>query len=324
MLGFKSTDTTQHPDAGDRDIYLLGISSSGLQLARVGINDLKKYTKYTFYDPVTRTFTAKSPDRSTKDPKRVYLPGTYSSGSVFYSPYFKTFIMVYFNKMADSTFYMRYLDLDKPLPADATWVTGGKNGEGLVPEDAEALVKYAWSVEQKLWVSPTVKGFNYAGMAHPEFFNRQYFAPSLYPDSTSRERRTNAWYGSDLVAEKNAGSDGKHLLLSWTAQLQSGLNNGIYQVQLAMVEFDDITPNPAASTQSASSPTTTPSAPNSASSTKGGHKPVNTAMNMVEKGEGSSLSSFLGCGKQGNNGASGVFGYLGSVVGMLGLLALDL
>ena len=324
LLGFKSTDATQDSDNGDRDIYLLGMTSSGLQLARVGVNDLNNYKKYTFYDPEMRLFTSKSPDPTSKDPKKVYLPGTYSSGSVFYSPYFKTFVMVYFNKMVDSTFYMRYLNLDQPLSADAIWVTGGKDGEGIVPEDAEALVKYAWSAEQKLWVSPTVKGFNYAGTAHPEFFNRQYFAPSLYPDNTSKQRRMNTWYGSNLVAEKSAGGDGKHLLLSWTAQLHSGQNNGIYQVQLAMLEFDDITPEPAMPTQSPSSPAAALTTMTSASSTKGGRKPVNTALNMIEKGGGSSLNSFLGYGRQGEYGASGIRGWIASVVGMVGIMAFDL
>lgn len=319
LLGFMSTDAAKDYDARYRDFYLLGMTTFGLQLARVGMNDLNQYGKYTFYNPETREFTTKPPDPSTKEPREIYLPGSYSSGSVFYSPYFKTFVMVYFNKMVDSTFYMRFLDLDAPLATDPVWITGGKNGEGIVPEDAEALVKYAWSTEQKLWVSPTAQSFNYAGLAHPEFFNRQYFAPSLYPSSTAKERRLNAWYGSGLVNEKTAGSDGKYLLLSWTAQLKSGTNNGIYQVQLAVLEFDDIPPNPAVSTGVASKPVATSTASDSASSTRQGHKPVNTDMNMIEKGQGNALGSFLGFD---DNKISAISGWTAMAVLMVELASL--
>ena len=308
LMGFKSTSTTQDMDAGDRDIYLLGMTNSGLQLARVGINDMKAYGKYVFYDPETRSFSTTSPDPSLKDPKRIYLPGTFSSGSIFYSPYFSTFVMIYFNKMVDSTFYMRYLNLDSPLGADPIWVTAGKNGEGVMHEDAEALVKYAWSPEQKLWVSPTSKGgFNYAGLAHPEFFNRQYFAPSLYPDSTPQKRRINDWYGSSLISEKDAASDGKSILLSWTAQLRGGVDQGIYQVQLAVLTFDDIPPNlPASGSSPGSRPTATRSS--SASPTNDGHRPINTAVNMIEKGQSSSRFSFLGYSESMGGILSGLVG----------------
>ncbi len=322
LLGFKSTNVNQDSEAGDRDVYLLGMTNSGLQMARVGTNDLKVYSQYTFYDPETRTFTTTSPDPNLKDPKNIYLPGTFSSGSIFYSPYFSTFVMIYFNRMVDSTFYMRYLNLDNPLGADTTWVTGGKNGKGILPEDAEALVKYVWSSEQGLWASPTSKGgFNYAGIAHPEFFNRQYFAPSLYPDETSQKRRVNDWFGSSIISEKDAGGDGRNILLSWTGQLRGGLNSGIYQVQLAMLTFDDIPPNPAATASSSSYGATATSA-SSASSTKDGHGPVNTAMNMIEKGQGSSLSSFLGYGKHGvgRRSASRAREFL--LLGMFGMAAL--
>ena len=54
------------------------------------------------------------------------------------------------------------------------------------------------------------------------------------------EQRRNEWYGSDIVPERDAGGDGRHLLLSWTLQLQGGADNGIYQIWLAKVEFDDL------------------------------------------------------------------------------------
>lgn len=58
--------------------------------------------------------------------------------------------------------------------------------------------------------------FNYAGMAHPEYFNTQYFPQSLYPPDTPAKQQVNEWYGPGT-----AGVDGKSLLLSWTAQVSS-------------------------------------------------------------------------------------------------------
>jgi hypothetical protein len=245
LLGYLSTDAIGDPSASERDVYLLGMTRTGLQLARVGLDDLHAFDKYTFFNPKTRSFSTSPPPLEVSDSTQIYLPGTFSSGSVFYSPYFSTFIMIYFNKMVDSTFYIRYLNLEDPLVDDEIWIMGGKNGNGIGPEDAEALVKYPWSREQKLYASPPGKGgFNYAGMAHPEYFNRQYFANSLYPDSILDDERRNNWYGSDLIPEENTRPDGKHLLLSWTSQVQEKGNPGIYEVQLAMVEFDDIPVRP--------------------------------------------------------------------------------
>lgn len=319
LLGYKSEK--QDSDPGDRDIYALGVADNGLQLARVAINDIKDWSRYKFYDPENQDFSNTPPKPHTSDHKKIYLPGSYSSGSVFYSPYFSTFVMIYFNSMADSTFYMRYLDLDRPVEADSGWPTGGRNGEGIVPEDAEALVKYAWSAEQTLWTSPAKQGgFNYAGNAHPEFFNRYYFAPTLYPVATPKAKRINDWYGASLLTEAEAGGDGKNLLLSWTAQLQSGLNNGIYEVQLALLEFGDIPTKPAASATAGPSAT----ALKPASSSKHGHDAVSTAVNMIEKGNGQSVTSLLGYRKEGWMGLSGAFGVAVLLIGLLGVGGLRL
>ena len=215
ILGYQSTDAGSERDSSIRDVYLLGMTASGLQLARVSMNDLKNFSKYRFWEPQGQNFSARPPDLRLQNASQIYLPGTFSSGSIFFSPYFKTFIMVYFNKMVDSTFYIRYLQLNGPLGQDATWIIGGKNGKGLEAEDAEALVRYTWSAEQKLYASPPGPGgFNYAGMAHPEYFNTQYFPRSLYSSSTPLKNRVNGWYGPG-----SAGVDGKTLLLSWTSQV---------------------------------------------------------------------------------------------------------
>ncbi|KAL8753090.1 MAG: hypothetical protein Q9199_005289 [Rusavskia elegans] len=257
VLGYTSTAKPQ--DLNDRDVYLFGMTEAGLQLARASVGQLTDFSKYSFWDPTQLRFIKNPPELSEKDFKRVYLPGTFSSGSIFYSPYFNTFLMVYFNKYVDSTFRIRFLDLNAPVGDDPTWPKQGKHGKGIAPEDVEALVKYAWSPEQELYKSPPAKGgFNYAGMAHPEYFNREYFAPTLYPKGTSASERRNQWYGSSLVSEKKAGGDGKHLLLSWTSQLRGGFGSGIYQVQLAKVEFDTIPDNPQGDFPSAAVSSSTP------------------------------------------------------------------
>lgn len=164
LLGYKSTDTTTDNDDGDRDVYLIGMTNSGLQLARAGINDLTDFAKYTFWNGPGQDFSEIPPMPSVNDTAQIYVPGSFSSGGIMYSPYFKTFIMIYFNKMVDSTFYIRYLTLNDPTEEDKTWLAGGKHGKGIVAEDVEALIRYRWSAEQKLWESPIGKGgFNYAG-----------------------------------------------------------------------------------------------------------------------------------------------------------------
>ncbi|KAL8656465.1 MAG: hypothetical protein Q9210_000258 [Variospora velana] len=243
LLGYTSTANPQ--DLDKRDVYLLGITDGGLQLARARQEVLTDFSKYRFWDPVELKFINRPPKVDEKDYKKIYLPGSFTYGSIFYSPYFNTFIMVYFNKFVDSTFRIRFLDLNNPVGQDPVWPKQGKHGSGIAAEDIEALVKYGWSPEQELYKSPPGKGgFNYAGMAHPEYFNRQYFAPSLYPSSTSADRRRNQWYGSATVSEEDAGGDAKHLLISWTSQLKGGFDSGVYQVRLAKVEFDAVPENP--------------------------------------------------------------------------------
>lgn len=289
LVGAVSTDVSEAMKDVGRDVYLLGMTDHGLQLARVGFNDIGAYDRYTFFDSKNLNFTTDSPSSKGNDHGSVYLPGTFSSGSVFYSPYFSTFIMIYFNKLADSTFYIRYLNTDLPIGNDVIWGRGGKHGKGIQPEDVEALVKYPWAPQQKLYGAPPGKGgFNYAGMAHPEYFNRQYFGKSLYPAGTRAEQRRNDWYGSTVTAESGAGGDGKHVLLSWTSQSHGGPDTGVYQVQLAVVEFDDIPARPGGSDSTA----TITRGP---SNTVGSTIPSPSGTNMAPKGSGTRnrWSSFL-------------------------------
>ncbi|KAL8873582.1 MAG: hypothetical protein Q9174_000974 [Haloplaca sp. 1 TL-2023] len=239
------TTATKPQDPGVRDVYLLGMTDGGLQMARVRQNQLSDFSNYAFWDQRQLKFTGTPPKPSENNYRKIYLPGSFSSGSVFFSPYFNTFIMVYLNRFANSVFYIRFLDLNDPFEDDQVWAERGKHGKGITADDVEALVKYAWSPEQELYKSkPGKGGFNYAGMPHPEYFNRQYYASSAFPKSTFGTKTVNPWYGSSVVAEKSAGGDGKHLLLSWSSQLTGGFDNGMYDIQLAKVEFDEQPKNP--------------------------------------------------------------------------------
>ena len=135
--------------------------------------------------------------------------------------------MVYFKKDGDSTFYFRYLNIAKDI------FDGNPFGSGVKSTLVESLSQFQWSAEWVLYKSPPGPGgYNYAGTVHPEFFNRDYYG-GLGLDEI------NPWYGRSVVGVPAAGEDdGKHLMLSWTSQLQGGANTGIYQIMMAVVEFN--------------------------------------------------------------------------------------
>lgn len=304
LLGSASTDKREKREKNEPDVYLLGMANGGLQIARVGLNNIESFDEYEHFNPKDGKFSSEAPSLDLDDETQIYLPGTFSSGTVFYSPYFTTFIMIYFNKMVDSTFYLRYLNLDAPIGIDKIWITGGKSGQGIEAEDVEALVRYTWSPQQTLYISPPGRGggYNYAGMAHPEYFNRQYFSKSLYPKGTPEDLRKNSWYGSGLVTEAEAGGDGRFLLLSWTSQLGGGSDSGIYQVQLAMLEFDEIPVGPGGTT------TTTTTTPPSTRP----QKPANKDIFLKESKSGPALASMP-------NPGSTFFRHIFSVVCIAGI-----
>lgn len=234
LLGTRVEDSapTSHDEP---DVYAFASIDAGLQVARAKLGEIHKREAYTYFQPSTCSFVPARPDPNPTNDSLVYLPGSFSSGSLFYSPYIYTFLLVYLNNLADSTFRIRYLDLHKPICSTGRWTTDGKDGRGISADDAEAVVRYAWSPEQTLYVAPAgAGGFNYDGFAHPQFFNRRH-----YPRWVSSVE--NDWYGAAVVPEDDAGGDGKHLLLTWTSQEQGG-NYGdgrYYQVMMAKVEFGD-------------------------------------------------------------------------------------
>ena len=131
--------------------------------------------------------------------------------------------MVYFKNTGDSVFYYRYLNL-----------TAG----AIQPTFVEALSMFEWSPEYVLYKSPPGPGgYNYAGTVHSEFFNRDYYTGVGLTE-------VNPWYGQDVVAAPAAPDDGKCLMLSWTSQLHGGANTGVYQIIMAVVEFNPLADAP--------------------------------------------------------------------------------
>lgn len=166
---------------GARFVYLVGADTYGLQLAQVPLDVIGDQRRRRYYHPRLHVWAETQPLSGLTNSGDLYLAGTFSSGTIFFSPYFRTFVMIYFNDVADSTFYFRYLDLSAPRGS-----TCRNAGHAFGPDDIETLASFHWSPEIKLWGSPATKhGYNYAGQVHPEYFNRQYYAPSVYSDVSS-------------------------------------------------------------------------------------------------------------------------------------------
>ncbi|KAI9894706.1 MAG: hypothetical protein M1814_002062 [Vezdaea aestivalis] len=233
------------PNSNDnRDLYLLGVTDNGLQLCRVAIAKSKDFEAMSYWSPRNQSFSKIAPRPDVKEKEELYIPGSFSSGSLFYSPYFKTFLLVYFDHFADSLFLVRYLNLSAPFDSTSKiWPAGGRQGGGVFHEDVEALVHYSWSDSQLLFnTTPKAGGFNYAGVAHPEYFNRAYYPTTdyYYPPGQVFGEKRGEWYGESVIPEAQAGGDGRNLLVSWTAQLKGGVDSGIYQPHVGLVRFDDI------------------------------------------------------------------------------------
>jgi hypothetical protein len=86
LLGLPSTDDPTS-DNSTRDIYLLGTANNGLQMARVGLDDAKDYSQYSFFDQQSLTFISTAPDPNVTDIQQIYLPGSFSYGGVIYSKF---------------------------------------------------------------------------------------------------------------------------------------------------------------------------------------------------------------------------------------------
>ena len=248
VVGSPSADAAAFCAKDDLDVYVFGATESSLYLARVTLDNVDDPAAYRYFRKSERRFVAEAPRFHNKDKGEMYLLGTFTLGNIFFSPFFRTFTIVYMNCMVDLTFYICYLDLENPLNANlTTWLQGGKQSRGITAVDVEALVMYAWSAEQVMYKSsPGPGGFNYLGTAHPEYFNCQYYPVSGHYKTAERNPDADGgeWYGSGEVSKSDTGGDGWHLLLSWMSQIRGGLDTGIYKIQLARVEFGDVPRDP--------------------------------------------------------------------------------
>lgn len=128
----------------------------------------------------------------------------YMDIDIFYSPRHLTFIAVYLNHYADSTFYYRYLMADSAI--FPPYAPNGNKDEDIV----ENFVKYKWSDEYVLYkAAPGISGdFIYAGGVHQQY------------------------YGPDDIA--NGGSK---MLLSWTAPTGQDASTLASEYQIVTAEI---------------------------------------------------------------------------------------
>ncbi|KAK7183176.1 hypothetical protein DPSP01_011441 [Paraphaeosphaeria sporulosa] len=117
--------------------------TGGMRVAKVPTSSYKDRATYTYWDGSSWT-----PDLAvaSRAPAGLLFSASLSTGDVFWSEYYSTYMVVYFNTFADSTFYMRYA--------------------------LEGTVTGKWSDEIKLAVTQPGLGpqpYNYAGHAYPTF-----------------------------------------------------------------------------------------------------------------------------------------------------------
>ena len=123
-------------------VYLLGVYGDGLQLARLPLHDIgKSESAYEFWQSEYCNFSLPGDSSKLLPSSKSYLQGSFSTGSVFYNPFSETFVLVYMNANADSTLYVRYLDLNIPLCA----------GNGTVWQKAASIGK----VSKKKMLKPS-------------------------------------------------------------------------------------------------------------------------------------------------------------------------
>jgi len=122
----------------------------------------------------SRIFNSVSPTHDSH--RATFLNGTFSSGNLFFSEFYQTFLIVYFNRLVDNSFYIRYLDRQHPLyilkegriQYDAGWPIN----KTLTADDVEAIGHYTWSSQYKLYETEQGKGgFSYAGSVSVDYFS---------------------------------------------------------------------------------------------------------------------------------------------------------
>src|SRR3954452_6179554 len=123
---------------------------------------MKDLKAYEYLEPASCSFVG-TPLRPANDNLcSIYLASNFSSGSI-YIALFEDLPSSLLHDKADSTFYIRYLDLDILFCHAKLWVKGGRYGKGLQAEDVEAVPRYAWFPKQVCKSRHSVpKASNYA------------------------------------------------------------------------------------------------------------------------------------------------------------------
>jgi hypothetical protein len=135
----------------DGHIYLFGLGSNGVLVARTVPDGYTDLSSYEYWDGGSWSSTMTSSDSSA-----VMLNVQVQDMDVIYVPALRTFLMVYLNTLADNTFYYRYLPLD--LNADSA-------------DLGNILMHAEWSDEKILAkIDAPVEGFVYAGGLHAGYF----------------------------------------------------------------------------------------------------------------------------------------------------------
>lgn len=138
--------------------YIFAMDTNGFQLARGLSKEVLDHTKYEFYHPQIGALNSTPCIREINNPRDfcVFLQKEDSfqaTGTVFFSPYLRTFVMVY--KDVNCTVKMRYLDLEYPTGKSDTYIQGGRYSRGgLLAFEVEALGFYSSSLEQKVFTPP--------------------------------------------------------------------------------------------------------------------------------------------------------------------------
>jgi hypothetical protein len=127
--------------------YFAADGESGLKVARSAVDAYADVSQWEFYDG--QSWNAGASARLSPDSTGNIIDGYFSSGNVFWSEKYNTFMIVYMTSYADNKLYYRYI------------------------KDSSASITGEWS-DEYLLVDTSNKlnggyGYNYAGHAYPDF-----------------------------------------------------------------------------------------------------------------------------------------------------------
>ncbi|KAI5811147.1 hypothetical protein DFH27DRAFT_648518 [Peziza echinospora] len=219
-VGVQGNGSANTNGDGRKCIYPIAIGARGLFLAKASLENMWDKTNYTYYSPPNTAFLRNPPTHTS--PTAPFLTGTFSSGQIFFSAVYNTFLIIYFNRLVDNSFYIRYLDLSLPLSNQSTrdGITWYAHRE-ITAQDVQAVVKYAWSRQYRLYETKQGKGgFSYAGGVAGSYFEGGY---ERNPTGFGREGRG------------RGGDEREFVLLTWT--MQTGEKVVGYETLGAVVGF---------------------------------------------------------------------------------------